>query len=261
MPQVQAINAFSDNYIWCISNHASSCCALVDPGDADVCIEYLLANNLILDTLLITHHHHDHTGGIAKLKKYAKQRGWSISIYGPASEAIESLDYHLKQNDEISIFNGELTFNVIDLPGHTLGHIAYYGNDLLFCGDTLFSGGCGRLFEGTAQQMYQSIAKLASLNNETQVYCAHEYTLENLKFARTIEPNNSQLTDYYEKVVQLRRENVATIPTNIGLEKSINPFLRTSSLEVAQSAQQNSTKKLQNNVEIFATIRGLKDKF
>lgn len=261
MQTVHAINAFSDNYIWCISNHASSCCALVDPGDAEVCLKFIREQGLILDTILITHHHHDHTGGIEKLKEYARQQGWQVTIYGPASETIKLLDYKLTEGDEVTLFDSELTFKVIDLPGHTLGHIAFYNSQWLFCGDTLFSGGCGRLFEGTPKQMLQSLTKLTKLPDSTEVFCAHEYTQANLDFARTIEPNNSQLTSYYQKVVNLRANNIATIPTNIGLEKSINPFLRTDCEGVIQAAEQNSSKKLQNNVDIFAIIRALKDKF
>lgn len=261
MTQVTAINAFSDNYIWCITNHASTNCSLVDPGDANVCIEYIRENNLTLSSILITHHHHDHVGGLAALIEFAKQQGWPLTIYGPASENINNLDVRLVEGDRVSLFNNSLTFSIIDLPGHTSGHIAYYSEGMLFCGDTLFSGGCGRLFEGTAKQMHNSLSKLAALPDTTKTYCAHEYTLANLNFARTIEPNNGQLENYFNKVVTLRDQNISTIPTTIGMEKQINPFLRGQEQEVINTAQQKSEQKLQSVVDVFAMIRTLKDNF
>ncbi|WNC66950.1 hydroxyacylglutathione hydrolase [Thalassotalea nanhaiensis] len=261
MTQVTAINAFSDNYIWCITNHASTNCSLVDPGDASVCIEFIKENNLTLRSILITHHHHDHVGGLPTLIDFAKQQGWPLTIYGPASENIKYLDVQLVEGDRVSLFDNNLNFSIIDLPGHTSGHIAYYGEDMLFCGDTLFSGGCGRLFEGTAKQMHNSLTKLVNLPDTTKAYCAHEYTLANLNFARTIEPNNGQLESYFNKVVTLREQEIATIPTTIGLEKQINPFLRSEQQEVINTAQQKSEQKLQSNVDVFAMIRTLKDNF
>lgn len=259
MNSVNAINAFNDNYIWCIVDATQQRCALVDPGDADVCIDYIEKNQLTLTNILITHHHQDHVGGLAKLIQYAKSANLPLTVYGPASENIKQLDVALKENDQVNILNQQ--FSVFDIPGHTSGHIAYLCNDVLFCGDTLFSGGCGRLFEGTAAQMHHSLAKLAKLPNDTKVYCAHEYTLANLDFARTIEPKNSHLSEYYDKVIKLRAENRSTIPTTIGIEKQINPFLRSEISDVKYIAEQKSSKTLSNPVQVFAIIRELKDNF
>ncbi|TRX56745.1 hydroxyacylglutathione hydrolase [Thalassomonas sp. M1454] len=270
MFEIKAIHAFSDNFIWCIINTSNSHCVLVDPGDANVCIDFIEQNNLHLTDILITHHHSDHVGGLAQLLEFAKANGSAITIYGPATENIKLLDQKLVQDDVISLFDSALSFSVIDLPGHTSGHIAYYcaclnnstdKDDVLFCGDTLFSGGCGRLFEGTAAQMLNSLTKLSNLPEHTKVYCAHEYTLANLHFARTIEPKNSQLQSYYEKVVDLRAKDIATIPSTIGLEKQINPFLRSHCSSIKQVAEQQSTQLLETDVKVFAIIRSLKDNF
>ncbi|WP_068547585.1 hydroxyacylglutathione hydrolase [Thalassotalea crassostreae] len=260
MLTITAIPAFNDNYIWCLTSSASSDCALVDPGDADVCIEFIKKNKLNLTTILITHHHHDHVGGVKQLKQFAEHHNQSLTIYGPAKEAQSTVEIAVNEGDNIEVLD-KYTFNVVELPGHTLGHIAYYDDKHLFCGDTMFSGGCGRLFEGTPAQMLSSLNKLAALPAQTKVYCAHEYTLANLKFARTIEPNNSQLTDYYEKVLSDRAQGISTIPTTIEREKLINPFVRCQHQEVIATAQQKSSKLLQNDVDVFAIIRQLKDNF
>ena len=259
MTSVNAINAFNDNYIWCILDAEQQRCALVDPGDADVCINYIEKNELTLTDILITHHHSDHVGGLEKLIQYSKSNNLPLTVYGPASEKIKHLDITLKENDLVTILNQQ--FTVFDIPGHTSGHIAFFTDGKLFCGDTLFSGGCGRLFEGTPAQMHHSLAKLAALPNNTNVYCAHEYTLANLNFARTIEPNNSQLNEYYDKVVKLRAQNKSSIPTSIGIEKQINPFLRSDVSDVKYIAEQKSSKTLPTPVEVFAIIRELKDNF
>ena len=262
MIKINAIKAFNDNYIWCIANQASTECILVDPGDADVCIEYIRENKLSLQAILITHHHADHVGGLKKLLEFSQSNTENpIVVYGPKSENIKYLSVLLSEGDKIELFNGKLSLNVFDLPGHTKGHIAYFNDQYLFCGDTLFSGGCGRLFEGTPKQMHSSLQKLASLDNDTLVYCAHEYTKANLEFARTIEPNNGQLNKYWDSVVDLRNRNIATIPTSIGLEKQINPFLRCDEQEVKDTAQHKAGVSLQHSCEVFATIRTLKDNF
>ncbi|MEW6999191.1 hydroxyacylglutathione hydrolase [Colwelliaceae bacterium BS250] len=259
--KVQAIKAFNDNYIWCITSDASNHCTLVDPGDAQVCIDFLNKNNLLLTNILITHHHSDHVGGVKTLIDFAAQQGNVLCVYGPANENIQQLDIKLVEGEHVNLFDNQLSFTVIDLPGHTSGHIAYYSDGMLFCGDTLFSGGCGRLFEGTPVQMHNSLSKLAKLPEHTKVYCAHEYTLANLEFARTIEPNNSQLNKYYENALSLRANGDATIPSSIGLEKQINPFLRTHINTIKLHAERESQQLLKSNPEIFAIIRQLKDNF
>lgn len=216
---ISPIKAFSDNYIWCISSSSNNTATLVDPGDADSCINYLIEHQLVLSSILVTHHHSDHVGGINKLVDYCHEHEWPLTIYGPTLEAAEHCDVHLVDSDTVNLVDLNMTFTVIDIPGHTLGHIAYYDNDNLFCGDTLFSGGCGRIFEGTAEQMYQSLNKLSELPETTRVYCAHEYTLANLNFALSIEPDNLELIDYYNHVKSLREKNKPSIPSTIAQEK------------------------------------------
>ncbi len=258
---VTAINAFNDNYIWAISSENNDKIALVDPGDALVCIEYLQENNLALSAILITHHHKDHVGGIEKLLEYSKDKAWPVTVYGPATENIAQLDITLKENDTVDLTDLDCQFTVLDLPGHTKGHIAYYNENMVFCGDTLFSGGCGRLFEGTAQQMHHSLTKLTKLATDTLIYCAHEYTQANLAFALAVEPNNTDLHNYAEQVTMMRQQNQATIPTNIALELQINPFLRCHEESIKLAAQTYSNQNQNNESEVFSAIRAWKDNF
>ncbi len=239
MLHVIPIPAFNDNYIWLIKNSHNHQAAVVDPGDAKPVLDYCQQHDITLCAILITHHHSDHTGGIADLVKH-----YNIPVYGPAHENIPHCDHKLNENDQIVIEKiDQLKLKVFDIPGHTSGHIAYYGNDWLFCGDTLFAGGCGRLFEGTAKQMHQSLAKLKVLPFNTKVFCAHEYTQANLAFALTIEPNNFDLQQRIDEVNQLRQQQQPTIPSTIAIELKTNPFLR------VKDCQQ------------FAHIRELKDYF
>ncbi|MDX2370091.1 MAG: hydroxyacylglutathione hydrolase [Colwellia sp.] len=260
---ITPIKAFTDNYIWAITNkHVAT---LVDPGDADVCIEFLEKNKLTLSAILITHHHSDHTGGINMLVDYCQQKNWSLTVYGPANENIPHCDVKLKENDTVILNELSINFRVIDLPGHTAGHIAYFANEhltpMLFCGDTLFSGGCGRLFEGTPEQMLNSLTKLANLPEHTKVYCTHEYTQANLTFALTVEPNNQELVNYSNKVNELRTQGHSTIPSTINLERQINPFLRCHKQSIQASAQQFSTNTKGTTQDTFTTIRRWKDQF
>jgi hydroxyacylglutathione hydrolase len=259
MPRVQAIKAFNDNYIWSVEKNGY--CALIDPGDSQVCINYLQEQQLKLSAILITHHHRDHTGGIAELLAYSKEHCLDVVVFGPEQEQTGCEHLKLTDGDRISIPGLELEFNVFDVPGHTLGHIAYYNENWLFCGDTLFSGGCGRLFEGSAEQMHSSLAKLASLAPTTEVYCAHEYTSANLTFARAVEPDNQSLINYQQQVQSLRSTNKSTIPSTIGLEKKINPFLRCHEPQIKSSAEHYLGTKLENDVQILKAIRQWKDNF
>ena len=224
--KVEAIPVFTDNYIWKIiaKNHKSV--VLVDPGDAEACIKNLEENQQQLASILITHHHIDHTGGVEALVAYAKSKQWPINVYGPKAESTPCNTFSVDQSDKITIEALAMTFQVIDLPGHTLGHIAYLSENKLFSGDTLFSGGCGRLFEGTPAQMYHSLQKLAQLPKETLVYCTHEYTLANLDFALTVNAENKQLQQYQQQVEKLRATDKISLPTSIKQELAINPFLR-----------------------------------
>ena len=258
---VTAIKAFNDNYIWAIAGKDNNKVALVDPGDAAVCIEYLNKHDLVLAGILITHHHRDHVGGIAKLLEHAKIKGWTVTVYGPASENIAQLDITLKENDTVTLAELNCEFNVLDLPGHTKGHIAYHNEAVLFCGDTLFSGGCGRLFEGTPEQMHQSLTKLANLPGSTLVYCAHEYTQANLAFALAVDPENLALNNYVEQVNIKRQQGESTIPTNIALERQINPFLRSHEQAIKLSAQTHSSQCQDTETDVFTVIRAWKDNF
>jgi hydroxyacylglutathione hydrolase len=261
--KITPIKAFTDNYIWAITNKTVA--TLVDPGDASVCIEFLEQNKLTLNSILITHHHSDHTGGINNLVGYCQQKKWSLTVYGPASENIPRCDVKLHENDTVVLDELNIDFKIIDLPGHTAGHIAYVTSvhltPILFCGDTLFSGGCGRLFEGSPEQMLHSLTKLADLPNNTQVYCAHEYTQANLAFALTVEPNNQKLVNYNNKVSELRSKGYATIPSTIELEKQINPFLRCHKQSIQTSAKQFTTNTNATPQDTFTTIRRWKDQF
>ena len=261
--KVSAITAFSDNYIWLISSSKTDEISLVDPGDANVCIDYIKKHNLKLSSILITHHHADHVGGVTKLAKYCQQRDWPLTVYGPAQESIPARDIALSNGNQVELSALETQFSIIDLPGHTSGHIAYYNQneDILFCGDTLFSAGCGRLFEGTPKQMHTSLKKLAALPERTKVYCAHEYTLANLNFALAVEPDNEELIHYYNQVTQLRHKGKASIPSSIAREKHINPFLRSHISQVQQSAREYAKQTNINELDAFTILRRWKDTF
>ncbi|NQZ21807.1 MAG: hydroxyacylglutathione hydrolase [Colwellia sp.] len=266
---VTAIPAFNDNYIWAItstndkrtSESSITPVALVDPGDAIPCIEFIEKNNLQLCTILITHHHPDHTGGVAELKRYCQDKGWPLIVYAPENNTINNVDVRVKDNQIIELTELSVSFKVIDLAGHTLDHIGYYANDIVFCGDTLFSGGCGRIFEGSPQQMLTALTRLADLPERTHVYCAHEYTFANLTFALAVEPQNAELVHYYNQVVKKRAQKLSTIPTSILLEKKINPFLRCEQAEIINSAVKFSHKESANKLETFTIIRQWKNQF
>ena len=258
---VTAINAFNDNYIWVLGCQQSKAVALVDPGDAKVCIDYLIKHKLFLSAILITHHHKDHVGGIKDLLEFSQKNNWQVTVYGPANENIVGIDVKLQENDELYLNELPCKLTILDLPGHTKGHIAYYDTKRLFCGDTLFSGGCGRLFEGSPRQMHQSLSKLTQLPSDMLVYCAHEYTQANLAFAAAVEPENAQLNNYINTVKHKRANKQATIPSTIGLEQQINPFLRCHTPDVKLAAQNFSKQIAANEVEVFAAIRSWKDTF
>ncbi|WP_434557486.1 hydroxyacylglutathione hydrolase [Pseudomonas sp. Z5-35] len=255
MIQITALPAFTDNYIWLLQDHSTRHCAVVDPGDAAPVQAWLDAHpGWVLSDILVTHHHHDHVGGVQALKNAT-----NATVYGPANEQIPARDVALEDNAKVKVLG--LDFDVYAVPGHTLGHIAYYHHGLLFCGDTLFAAGCGRLFEGTPQQMHHSLGRLAALPEDTLVYCTHEYTLSNLKFAAAVEPANPDVAARLEKVIQQRDQGVITLPSTLALEKLTNPFLRTAETSVKQKADERNGQRNQTPSEVFAALRAWKDKF
>ena len=255
---ISPIPAFTDNYIWQLNDGEQA--YVVDPGDAKPVVNFLDNNGLKLAGILITHHHWDHTGGVKELLN-----AWpGIPVYGPVNPSIADITHPLKEGDSITLLNS--TFVVYELPGHTLDHIAFYherfnDHDVLFCGDTLFSSGCGRLFEGTAAQMFESLSKLKTLPAETLVYCTHEYTEANLAFAAAVEPDNKDVEHRIVEVRSLRSQNQPTVPSSLGLELKVNPFLRWDADSVIASANEQSGTMNHEAVEVFAAIRAWKDHF
>ena len=257
MLNIHPIPAFYDNYIWMISHPESKEAVIVDPGQSQGVITALSTTGYTLKAILVTHHHHDHTGGIKSLAER-----YRAPIYGPANENIPACTHPLKEGDEVPLLSMNLVLRVMDIPGHTKGHIAYFGSGLLFCGDTLFGAGCGRIFEGTPAQMVQSLQKLSNLPPETKVYCAHEYTAANLRFAKLIEPENMDIKLRIKDTEVIRSQNKPTLPSTIAIEKLTNPFLRCDEPAVIKSAEKYANKRLQDEPNgVFTTIRQWKDKF
>ncbi|MGV0963449.1 MAG: hydroxyacylglutathione hydrolase [Polynucleobacter sp.] len=261
--QVWPIPAFDDNYIWCI--HDGQSALIVDPGDAAPVLQYLEQKNLTLTGILITHHHADHTGGILNLL----QALGSVPVYGPANIEIPGRTNVMMEGDKIEVLAPRISLEVYEVPGHTLTHIAYFANmqanvvePMLFCGDTLFASGCGRLFEGTPTQMSQSLAKFIALPKNTLVYCTHEYTLSNIRFALAVEPNNANLITWAETAKALRDQHLPTLPTTIGQELQVNPFMRCDQQVVIDAALEVSGEKsLPTPAHVLAVIRAWKDRF
>jgi hydroxyacylglutathione hydrolase len=257
MLAVSPIRAFSDNYIWLIRGlHDPKSVAVVDPGEAAPVRRALREQALKLDAILITHHHPDHVGGVTELVNE-----FSPVVFGPANESLPGKPVRLVEGDAVDLPSLGLRFSVLDIPGHTSGHIAYVGHGVVFSGDTLFSAGCGRLFEGTAEQMHRSLAKLSELPPSTLVYCGHEYTASNLRFAAAVEPDNSEVIAYAERCKHLRAQDRETLPSNIGLEHSVNPFLRSACQSVKRAAEAQVGRTLQSSIEVFAAVRAWKDGF
>ena len=255
MIQISALPAFTDNYIWLLQEPQSRRCAVVDPGDAAPVLAWLKQNpGWTLSDILVTHHHHDHVGGVEALKRVS-----GATVYGPAHETIPARDVALQDNQRISVLGWD--FAVYAVPGHTLGHIAFYHPGVLFCGDTLFAAGCGRLFEGTPAQMHASLQRLAALPADTRVYCTHEYTQSNLRFAQAVVPDNADIAERVENVNRLRARGEITLPSNLALEKRTNPFLRTAETSVKQKADERNGRDNRSGDEVFASLRAWKDKF
>lgn len=270
MLQVQPIKAFSDNYIWLLtSDHSQfqNLCWVVDPGDGQAVIDFLSEQepDLTLVGALITHHHPDHVGGLPALSAYTEKLGHPLEIIGPDNPSIPAITVPVVE-DQVMLVLGH-PFQVIEVPGHTLDHIAFYwsGDDanapVLFCGDTLFAGGCGRLFEGTPEQMWGSLQKLARLSKNTQLYCAHEYTSANLAFACEVEPNNQALAQRVVSVQSLRVQNLPSVPSQLSVELDTNPFLRSSERDLARNVATHCGQELNSEIDVFAATRAWKDNF
>ena len=258
MPILHPLPAFTDNYIWTLRDERHAW--VVDPGDAEPVLHWLAAEGLTLQGILLTHHHADHTGGVPALCDATQ-----VPVYGPAGETLPQGVQRLREGDTVRVF--DLTFSVMAVPGHTAGHIAYYAEPageapLLFCGDTLFSAGCGRLFEGTPAQMLHSLDRLAALPPTTRVCCTHEYTLSNLRFAAAVEPGNTTRADHQSWCMAQREAGRPTLPSRIALERQINPFLRSREPSVRQAIQLQDAPAAQNDdAAWFAALRRWKDGF
>jgi len=254
---VQPISAFADNYIWLIFNSETREACVVDPGDAQPVLSTLKELGLNLSTILITHHHFDHVGGLAAL-----QKACSVKVIGPKNPAISGIDHAVGAGDTVDVLG--VHFQVLEVPGHTLDHIAYFcGEDrpLLFCGDTLFAGGCGRVFEGDPPMMHKSLQSLAELPASTRVYCAHEYTMANLAFAVAVDPKNHALQQRIAEAEKTRAKNMPTVPSEISLELATNPFLRCSDAGIRESLVTQGKLAGDTDSEVFAAVRAWKDNF
>ncbi|MFD2367342.1 hydroxyacylglutathione hydrolase [Pseudoduganella sp. GCM10020061] len=258
-PGVLTIPAFHDNYLWLV--HDGKNAVAVDPGDAAAIAAALDAHSLELTAILTTHHHADHVGGVRELA-----RQWDVPVYAPLHDAVAGATVRLAEGDRVVLDRPAIAFRVLDVPGHTRGHIAYVretqGAHWVFCGDTLFAGGCGRLFEGTPEMMLASLGKLASLPDDTLVYCAHEYTLANLRFALAVEPGNAALQARYVQAEAMRAAGEPTVPSTVGLERATNPFLRCDSPEIrATLVREGRIGPQAGPVQVFAALREWKNTF
>jgi hydroxyacylglutathione hydrolase len=251
---VVPLRAFADNYIWTIRDER--CAVVVDPGDAQPVIDYLDREKLTLAAILNTHHHADHVGGNAALLARTM-----VPVFGPRDERIPEVSMRLADGQHFRLPHFNIEMETLEIPGHTRSHIAFFGGGMLFCGDTLFAAGCGRLFEGTPRQMHDSLTRLTRLPDSTQVYCGHEYTLSNLKFARAAEPNNAQLPALEARMQALRDDDLPTLPSTIAQEKATNPFVRVTEPGIIHSASSRAGKTLSDPVSVLGEIRDWKNNF
>jgi len=248
--QIEPILAFEDNYIWALRDHGQV--VVVDPGEATPVLRFLERTGDRLTAILVTHRHGDHIGGIAELVAR-----YPVPVYGPAREAAEVVTHPLRDGDRVAVLG--VDFAVLEVPGHTLGHIVFYRPGMLFCGDTLFGAGCGRVFEGTLPQMHASLARLAALPPETQAYCAHEYTQSCLRFAKTVEPDNTGIDARITTVAKLRAAGQPSVPSTLADELATNPFLRWSAPSIIAAAAARLGHRPANDAETFGAIRVWRD--
>ena len=255
MLEISPIPAFDDNYIWLLKSPGGTLAAVVDPGDEEPVLATLEAQGLELGAILITHHHYDHIGGVDELRAAFPQ----ARAFGPADRRIGSLTQVVSEGQEIGIPGLIDGLRVLEVPGHTSTHIAYLGDSALFCGDTLFAAGCGRVFDGTFQQLSASLERIATLPAETNCYCAHEYTLANLGFARWVEPGSPAITEREKAALALRDADRPTVPSRLADELATNPFLRTGEPEVRAAAEAEAGRPLTTSTEVFTVLRRWKD--
>ena len=255
--KITPLHAFDDNYIWCIETQESDHFVVVDPGDASVVTSYALKIQKKLSAILVTHHHGDHTGGVAELTAHCSD----IPVYGPENSPYQGITHTLKEDCNVNILG--VNFNVMEIPGHTLDHIAYFNHqqEILFCGDTLFLAGCGRVFEGTPKQMHHSLSKIMELPPTTRAYPTHEYSLANLEFAMAVDENNAALKLVQKKCKDKRSASQVTLPTTLAQEAAINPFLRVDDKAVIASANKYKANELHHPSEVFAALRQWKNDF
>lgn len=253
---IEPIRALKDNYIWALIDNQRHTALIVDPGEAKPVMDFLKHHILSLQAILITHHHWDHTNGIQELV-----RAFNVPVYGSAHEQIANMTNPMREGSQVIISDFPITLDVLEIPCHTAGHIAYTAPGIVFTGDTLFGAGCGRLFEGTAQQMLSSLSKLAALPDETNVYCGHEYTLNNLRFAQTVEPTNAKIAERIARVTKLIDMGKPSLPSTIKEEKATNPFLRCDSPELIAKVEAHVEGKLDDKLAVFTALRKWKDEF
>lgn len=256
MLSITPIRAFDDNYVWLLREAGCSIVAVVDPGDEEPVLAVLREEGLSLGAILLTHKHGDHTGGVADLK--AAYPG--AVVYGPANESIKTVERPVGEGDHIELPGMQVKLQVMDVPGHTEGHVAYLGEGILFCGDTLFAAGCGRVFSGTHEQLHHSLQRIASLPPETLVYCAHEYTQDNMGFAKWVEPENPAVLQRESDTRALRERDEPTVPSTLALELQTNPFLRTDVPDVIAAANRYAGRELTTGAEVFTAVRTWKDR-
>ena len=254
---VRAVQAFADNYIWLIHSPLDPrLVAVVDPGDAQPVIAEVRRAGLQVAAILLTHHHPDHIGGVPGLLELG-----AVPVIGPADARIGSTTATVREGESLELRELGLAFKTLEIPGHTLSHIAFWGHGAVFCGDTLFSAGCGRTFEGTAIQMNASLERLRALPADTRVYCGHEYTASNLRFAMAVDPHNEAADAYLQRVTALRAAGKATLPSTLKLEIEVNPFLRCDRPEMPAAAQRHTGQTLPDNAAVFGALRAWKDGF